>query len=121
MDERHMSEYRDLPSQCPVYTALARCIVEMVNAAYNMCNAHVMIINNHREVVRWCTVATEKYQIIEDGVLENCDALNAVRYNRFTIKRRFQSDRRIHSGGCIGGITIAPASIIDWRTSFGFR
>ena len=78
MDEGDVGKNGRVPSHPPVYHELAERIIQVIITANNMGNAHIMVVNNHRQHVRWATVTAQNHHIIQNLVLNGYGPLNGV-------------------------------------------
>ena len=101
MDQRDMGEFRGRPVERAVDLGLAEGVVEMVVAADHMGDAHVVIVDDHRQVVGRRPVGAQQDQIVEFGILDGDLALHQVMDRRRAVLRRAQADHRRDAGGCL--------------------
>ena len=69
----------------------------MVVAADDMGDAHVVIVDHHREIVGRRAVAAQDDEIVEVLVGEHDAALHAVLDHRLALARRLEADRGLNS------------------------
>ncbi len=116
-----MREFGDRPVERPVNLRLAKGVVQMVVAADHVRHAHVVVVDDDREVVGRGAVAAQDDQIVELGVGDRDLALDMVADRRDARLRRFQTDRRGDAGRCGCRIAVAPSAVIAHRALFGAR
>ena len=80
-----MSPERDFPFECLIELLLPTCIDEMVVAANDMGNAHIVIINDNGEHIGWGAICTKQNQIIEVTIIPFDSPLNGIFDNGFTV------------------------------------
>ena len=80
------------------YVDLAWGIVDMVVAAYDMCNAHVPVVHHHAEIVGGRTIAARDNEIIQFPIIELDVALHQVLPHYRTRDRIFKANYRRNSG-----------------------
>ena len=71
---------------------LAEGVVEMVVAADHVGDAHVVIVDDHREHVGRRSVGAQQDEIVELGVLDRHPALDPVLDHRLAFARRLEAD-----------------------------
>ena len=69
-------------------------IIQMVVTADDVRDAHVVIINHHRQHVGWRSIAAEQDKIIKVFILKDNTPLNDVLNDRLAFEWRFQSNGR---------------------------
>ena len=92
MDQRHMAIDRLGPSHRPDDRELAKSIVEMVVAADDMRDPHVVIVDDDREHVGGRSVGAKQDEIIEFTVLDRHLSLDLVVDRGLAFLRRLQPD-----------------------------
>src|SRR5690606_36921170 len=87
-----MGEDGQWPAKSLKDLRLARCVVEVVVAPNDMCDAHVMIIDHHRQIVSRRPVRTEKDEVVQGPIGKPHVALHRVAHKRFTVTRGKKSN-----------------------------
>src|SRR5271154_5630070 len=59
VDQRDMSEFRDRPVERAVDLYLAESVTEMLVAADDMGDAHVMVVDDDREIIGWRAIRAQ--------------------------------------------------------------
>ena len=97
-------------------------IGEVVIAAYDMGDVHIVIIDDNGQHVGWCAVRTQQDEIIQVFVRPSYPPLNFIIDHSFALNRRFKPnnwlDARSNKRRGVGGGFIAPAAIVAWRALF---
>jgi hypothetical protein len=83
-----------------------------------MGDAHVMIVDHHRQHVGRRAVAAQQHHVVELLVADPDLALHQVGDHRVAGLRHFETDRRGHPGRRLGGAAVAPAAVIARRQAF---
>lgn len=78
---------------------LAEGVVQMVVTADDMCDAHVVIVDDDGQHVGRRSIGTQQDHVVELGVLDRDLALHGVLDNRLAGLRRFQAHDRFHAAG----------------------
>src|SRR5215216_3681102 len=89
----------------------------MIHSANNMRHAHVVIVNDDRQIIGWRAVGTQYDQIIQILVVEAHATLHAVFYICFSFRWSLEPDNWFHAGGRRQWIAITPSSIVALRPS----
>ncbi len=121
MDQRQMGKFGDRPVEGTVDLGLAEGVVEVVVAADDVADLHIMVVDHHREIVGRAAVCAQNDQIVELGVGNRDLTLNAIVDRRRTLLRRLQPDDRRYTGRGLGWIAVAPGPVIADRALFGAR
>ena len=121
VDQRHMRELRHLPVERAVDLRLAERIVQVVVAADHVRHAHVVVIDDNRQIVGRRAVGAQQDQVVEFGVRDRDLALHEIADRRRAVLRRSEPDHRRDAGRRLGGIAVAPGAVIAHRALFGAR
>jgi hypothetical protein len=92
VDQRDMGVGRLGPAHRADDRQLAEGVVEMVVAADDVGDAHVVIVDHHRQHVGRRAVGAEQDEIVELGVLDGDPALDLVVDRRLALARRLEAD-----------------------------
>ena len=65
-----MTKYRDLGAKCLIQIYLARSVIDVIVTANYVGNTHIVIIDNHAEIVSRSSVRALNNEIIKLTVLE---------------------------------------------------
>ncbi len=112
VDQRHVGEHRQLPAHGLVDLHLAGGIGEVIDAADHVRDAHVVVVDDDGVVVDRRAVAAQDDHVVEVGVLPHDAALYPVLDDGLAVERRLEADDRLHAGGRILGIAVAPAAVV---------
>ena len=93
----------------------------MVVAADDIGDAHVVVVDDDGEHVSRTAVGAQQHEVVEVLVGEGDAALHLVVDHRLALLRRAQADHRLHAGGRLGGIAVAPAAVVARRAVLGAR
>ena len=107
-----MGEFGHRPAERAVDLHLAEGVVEMVVAADHMGDAHVVIVDDDREIVGRGAVRAQNDQIVELAVRDRDLALHRSRIVVAPSLRRLEADRRRHPGRRFGRVAVAPGAVI---------
>ena len=121
VDERDMGEFRQRPSHGVENLDLPKSVGEVVVAADDMGDLHVVVVHHHGVEVGGRAVRAEDDHVVELGVGDADGALHKVFHDRLAIARGAQADRGSHTWRRLGGVEVAPAAIIAGRAAFGLR
>ena len=86
-----------------------------------MGDAHVVVIDYHREIVGGGAVAAQDDEVVQVLVLEHDIALHLVIDHRFAFPRGLETDGGRNARRGLLGIAVAPAAVIDGRAPFRLR
>jgi hypothetical protein len=100
---------------------LARGVGQMVVAADDVGDAHVVIVDDHGVHVGRVAVRAQDDEIVQILVGETHVALHAVAHDRLALLRRLDADRALDAGRRLGRIAVAPAPVIARRSALGAR
>ena len=78
---------------------LAGGVGEVVDAADDVGDAHVVVVDDDGVVVDRRAVAAQDDHVVEVGVLPHDPALHPVLDDGFAVERRLQADHRLDAGG----------------------
>ena len=121
MNKGNMGKGGRLPIERLVNMRLARGIGEMIIAADNICNAHIMIVHNNSQHIGWRAVRAQQHKIINILIWEHNASLHGVIDNCFAFQGRFETDDRRDIGRRLAWIAVAPATVIAGRAFFRAR
>ena len=82
------------PAHRPDDRELAKGVVEMIVAADDMGDAHVVIVDHHGEHIGRAAVRAEQDEIVDLAILDRDPALDLVVDDRLALARRLQPHRR---------------------------
>src|SRR5215469_2360900 len=116
-----MRKFGHPPAERVVDLLLPKGVVEVVIPPDDMSDAHVMIVDDDREVVGRRPVRSEDDQIVELGIRDGDLALDMVTDRRRTLLRRLQPDRRRDSRRSLGWVAVAPRPVVAYRALLGAR
>ena len=121
VDERDVGHHRHRPAERLVDLLLARAVGEMVVAADDMGDAHVMVVDYDREHVSRRAVRAQQHEVVEVFVLPGDAALHLILDHGLTGQRRLEADHRWRAGGHGGRVAVATAAVVEPGTAFGAR
>src|SRR5512139_1075930 len=121
MNEWDVRHYRHLPSECLVDLRLTGAIVEVIVAADDMGDTHVVVVYDDCKHICRGAVRTQQDEVVEVLVLPDHASLNLVVNDRFTCQRCLEADHRVNSGGYVLGVEITAAAVIEPCTTLGPR
>ena len=116
-----MGHVRNIPSQRVVDLLLARGVDQMVVAADDVGDAHVVVVDHDRQHVGRVAVATQQHEIVEVLVLPDHAALDLVLDHGLAGLRCLQADGRLHAGRRLGRIAVPPQPVIEAGAPLGAR
>jgi len=119
VDQRYMGKLGNVPAERGVYLALTARIRQVVVAADDMCDAHVVIVHDDGQVIGRRAVATQDDEIIELFVRKAHLAHDMVTNDCFALVRRPKAHNGSHAGRCVGRVAIAPAAVVPDGAAFG--
>ena len=108
------------PSAC-VDLHLPRGVGQVVVAADDVGDAHVVVVDDDREHVGRIAVRAQQHQVVELLVGEDDLALHLVVDDRLAVLARAQADRRLDARRRLRGVAVAPAPVVAHRLAFGAR
>ena len=100
---------------------LAGGVDQMVVAADDVGDGHVVVVDHDGEHVGRRAVAAQQHEIVEVLVLPDHAALHLVLDHGLAGQRRLEADGRLHAGGRLGGIAVAPHAVIEAGAALGAR
>ena len=117
VDQRHMGVSRLRPAHRIDDRQLPESIVQMVVAANDVGDPHVVIVDHHREHVGRRAVGAQQDEIVELGILDRDFALDLVLDHRLAFARGLDAN----DGRLIGGpvVAVAPRAVDPERLAFG--
>jgi len=116
-----MGEAREIPAHGLVDPHLAECVGQVVVAANDMGDRHVVVVHDHRMQISGRAVAAQDDQVVHLSVGDADRALHQVLDHRFALTRCLQANRGFHAGGGVPGIAIAPTAVVARGTALGER
>src|ERR1700730_214763 len=119
MDQRYMRHARDVPLERIVDLLLTRGVDQVVVAADDVRDAHVVVVDDDCEHVGWIAVAAQQHEIVQILVLPDYAALNLIFDHGLAGLRRPQPDRGLYAGRSFRGIAIAPHAVVEPRAALG--
>ncbi len=114
-----MCEHRNVPAERAVDLRLPERVVEVIVAADDVADRHVMVVDDDGEVVSRRAVGAQDDEIIELLIGDRDAPLHAILDHRLTGLRRLQANDRRDPGRGGLGIAIAPAAVITDRAALG--
>ena len=121
MDQGNVGHAWNVPVERIVDLLLTRGVDQMVVAANDVGDAHVVIVDHDGEHIGRIAVATQQHEVVEVLVLPDYAALDLVLNHGFAGLRRLQPDRGLHADRRFRGIAIAPQAVIEARAALGAR
>ncbi len=119
VDERDVRHHRHLPAHRRVDLRLARGVGEMVVAADDVGDAHVVVVDDHRQHVGRRAVGAQQHEVVEIAVRPGDAALHLVVDHGLALGRRLEAHDRRDARGRLGGVAVAPASVVAHRALLG--
>ena len=121
VDQRYMGEAGRLPAQCLEKPGLPGCVGQMIVAANDMGDAHVMVVDHDRMHIGRRPVAAQQDHVVELAVRHAHRSLHQIVDDGFAVQWRLQADYRIDVGRRVGRVAVAPPAVIADRAAFAFR
>ena len=121
MDERDVRHHRHVPAKRVVDLGLARGIGEMIVAADDVGDAHVVVVHHHREHVGRRAVRAQQHEVVEVLVLPSDPPLHLVLDHGLAGERRLEPEHGLDAGRRLGRIAVAPAPVIELGTALAAR
>ena len=112
MDQRYVRHDWNRPAERIINLLLPRSVGQMVIAANDVGNFHVVIVDYDGEHVGRRAVGTKQHEVVEIFVLPDDAALNLILDHGFAAQRRLEPDRRLYSSRSFAGVTIAPTAVV---------
>ena len=116
-----MRELRHVPFEGAVDLRLAEGVVEVVVAADHMGDAHVVVVDNDRQIVGRRAVGAQNDQIVQFRILYRDLALHEVVDRRRAFLWRLQANDRRNARRRFRRIAIAPGTLDVYRALLGPR
>jgi hypothetical protein len=108
MDQRDVGHARNGPFHRVIDLLLAGGIDQVIVAPDNVGDAHVVVIDHHRQHVGRVAVTAQQYEIVEVLVLPDHAALDLVLDHGFAGLRRLETDGRLHATKRLRRIAVPP-------------
>ena len=121
VDQRHMREHRRLPTQRAIEPGLTESVVEMIVAANDVGDFHVVVVDHHRKHVGGRAVGAQQHHVVELGVVHRHLPLHRIRDHRLAVERRLEADHWIAPRRRLGWVAVAPAPVIKAGAPGGER
>ena len=121
MDERDVRHHRHLPAERVVDLSLARGIGEVIVAADDVGDAHVVVVDHDGQHVGRRAVGAQQHEVVEVLVLPDDAALHLVLDHGLARERRLEADHRLDPGRCLRRVAVAPAPVVELGPAFGAR
>ncbi len=118
VDQRNMRESRGLPAHRLVDVRLPRGVGEMIVAADDLRDAHVVVVDDDGEHIGRRAVGAQQHEIVEVLVGEGDAPLHRVVDDRLALARRLEPNDRACAGRSLGRIAVAPAPVVTRRPAF---
>ena len=119
VDQRHMGVDRRVPPERLEDLRLPRRVGEMVVAANDVGDVHVVVVDDDRKIVGRGSVAAQDHEIVEFLIAKDDTSLHAILDHGFAFARGFEADRGLDSGRRLGRVAIAPSAVIAGRAALG--
>ena len=113
VDQRDMRHDRHVPAERLVDLLLPRGVGEVVVAADDMGDAHVVVVDHDRQHVGRRAVGAQQHEVVEVGILPDDAALHLVLDHGLAGQRRLQADHRLDAGRRLGRVAVAPAPVVE--------
>ena len=91
----------------------------MIGAANDVRDAHVVVVDDDGEIVRWVAVRAQDDQVVEILVRKDNAALHVIIDDRLALARCLETDDGLHVLRRVFGIAVAPGRQEDLRTALG--
>ncbi len=121
VDERDVRHDRNTPAERVVDLALACRIGEVIVAADDMSDTHVVVVDHHGQHVGGRAVGSQQHQVVQVLVLPRHAALDLVFDDGLTGERRLEPDHRLDAGRGFARIAVAPAAVVELRAALAAR
>ena len=108
VNQRDVGEFGHRPAEPRVDLGLPGGVGQVIGAANDVRDAHVMVIDHDRQIVRRVAVRSEDDQIVEILVRKGDESLHMVIDDRLAFARRLEANRRLYVLRGIVGIAIPP-------------
>ena len=113
VDQRHVRELGRVPAERAIDLGLAEGVGEMVVAADDVGDRHVVIVDDDGEVVGRRAVGAQDDEVVELLVRHRDRALDAVVDDGLALARRLEAGSPARrSGGTSPAVAVAPAAVI---------
>ena len=119
VDQRDVGELRQFPAVGLVDLDLAEGVGQVIVAADDVGDAHVVVIDDHGVQVGRRAVAAQDDHIVELGIGDAHVALDEIGHDGLAFLRGAQADHRLDVGRSLGGIAVAPGAVQAERALFG--
>ena len=116
-----MREHRHIPIHGLVDLKLACRVCQMVDATYDVGDAHVMVVDDHGEIVGGVSIAPHDDEIVEILIGEHDAALHLIIDDGLALARGLQADYVWRISGCFFRIAVAPGAADGERALFCLR
>src|SRR4029079_722463 len=103
------------PTHRLVDLRLPRGVGQMIVAANDMGDAHVVIVDHDGEIVGRRPVASEDDEVVEILIGEGYASLHLVVDDRLAVARRLEADRGLHPWRRVLMVAIPPRAVIAGR------
>src|ERR1700733_1016273 len=101
-----------VPAERVLDLLLTRRVDQVIVAANDMGDAHVVVVDYHGQHIGRGSVATEQDEIVEVFVLPDDPALHLILDHGLAGLGRAQADGRLDPGWSLGRIAVAPQAVI---------
>ncbi len=108
MDQGDVGEGGHVPAQGLVDQRLSRGVVEVVVAADDVGDAHVVVVGDHGEIVGRRAVGAQQHQVVEVAVLEHHPPLHQIVDHRLAVQRPRETDDVGAEVGAFPRLAAAP-------------
>ncbi len=121
MDQRDVRHDRHAPAERVVDLGLPRGIGEVIVAADDVGDAHVVVVDDHGEHVGRRAVGAQQHEIVEVLVLPDHAALHLVLDRGLAGERRLEPDDRLDPGRRLRRVAVAPAPVVELGAALAAR
>ena len=109
----------NVPAKRIVDLLLARRVDQVIVAANDMGDAHVVVVDHHGQHIGRGSVAAEQDEIVEVFVLPDDAALHLILDHGFSGLGRAQANGRLDPGRGFGRIAVAPQAVVKTGAALG--
>ena len=118
VDQRDVGEARLVPAHGLENLHLSERVGQMVVAADDMGDPHVVVVHHHRMQIGRRAVAAQDDHVVHLGVGDANGTLHEVFHHRFTLARGFQANGGCDAGRRLRRVAIAPAAVVAGGAAF---
>ena len=121
VDKGNMGEGRCPPAAGVEQVELAKGVGQVVVAADDVADLHVMIVDHHRQHVGRGAVGAQQDEVVEPVVGDPDLALDPVIDDGLAVLRHLDTHDRLHVGGRASRVAVAPATVVEPGPALGAR